>query len=117
MPKIITEKNKLLQVFVNLLKNARDATKEGPHQEGKIEVVFSQLDNKSVQVNITDNGIGIEEENLTKIFNYGFTTKPTGHGFGLHGSANLATELGGKLTVSSPGLGLGATFSIVLSGK
>ncbi|MBT5427473.1 MAG: HAMP domain-containing histidine kinase [Bacteroidetes bacterium] len=117
LPKIITEKNKLLQVFVNLLKNARDATKEGPHQEGKIEVVFSQLDNKSVQVNITDNGIGIEEENLTKIFNYGFTTKPTGHGFGLHGSANLATELGGKLTVSSPGLGLGATFSIVLSGK
>jgi len=113
-PDIQTEKNKLLQIFVNLLKNARDAEKAGNHREGEICVEFSLLDDTSVKVNITDNGIGIEEENLAKIFNYGFTTKPKGHGFGLHGSANLATELGGKLTVSSPGPGQGATFSLVL---
>jgi len=114
LPAILTEKNKLLQIFVNLLKNARDAAKEGQHTEGEIEVKFTELDEKSVQIDVTDNAVGVEKENLTKIFNYGFTTKPTGHGFGLHGSANLATELGGKLTVSSSGTNLGATFSLVL---
>jgi signal transduction histidine kinase len=49
---------------------------------------------------------------LTRIFQYGFTTREEGHGFGLHSSALAAQELGGSLTVHSDGPGQGATFSL-----
>ncbi len=57
-----------------------------------------------------DNGIGIPPENLTRIFQHGFTTKKNGHGFGLHVSANAATEMGAKLHAASDGPGHGAAF-------
>jgi len=47
-----------------------------------------------------------------RIFNQGFTTRKTGHGYGLHGAANAATELGGSLTAHSDGPGRGATFTL-----
>jgi len=58
--------------------------------------------------------VGIPPENLTKIFIHGFTTKEDGHGFGLHGSALAAKELGGSLTAHSDGPGQGATFTLDL---
>jgi len=63
---------------------------------------------------VIDNGVGIAPENLTRIFGHGFTTKPEGHGFGLHSSANAARELGGLLTATSEGLGRGAAFTLEL---
>jgi signal transduction histidine kinase len=57
----------------------------------------------------------IEEKNQNKIFNYGFTTKESGHGFGLHTSALGVNSLGGKIEVVSKGVGQGATFIIELS--
>ena len=50
-------------------------------------------DDRHVCFEVIDNGIGIPAEKIDKIFQHGFTTKATGHGFGLHGSANAATEL------------------------
>ena len=67
-----------------------------------------------VEITITDNGIGIRKENLLKIFSQGFTTKPQGHGFGLHASANAAREMGGRLTAQSEGEKQGATFILSL---
>ena len=61
-----------------------------------------------------DNGIGIPPENLTRIFNHGFTTRKEGHGFGLHSGALAAKEMGGSLTVQSDGPGQGATFTLEL---
>ena len=61
-----------------------------------------------------DNGIGIPPENLTRIFNGGFTTRKGGHGFGLQGSALAAKEMGGSLTVQSGGPGQGAAFTLEL---
>lgn len=61
-----------------------------------------------------DNGVGISSETLPRIFNHGFTTKPDGHGFGLHGAALTAKEMGGELTAHSDGVGRGARFSLVL---
>ena len=57
-----------------------------------------------VKVVVRDNGIGIPAENLTRIFNHGFTTKKDGHGFGLHSGANAAKEMGGSLapTATAP---------------
>ena len=61
-------------------------------------------------MHVADNGVGIAEENLTRVFAHGFTTKKTGHGFGLHTGALAATEMGGALRVESDGVGKGATF-------
>ena len=61
-----------------------------------------------------DNGIGIPPENLTRIFNHGFTTRKDGHGFGLHSGALAAKEMGGSLTVHSGGTGQGAAFTLEL---
>jgi signal transduction histidine kinase len=51
---------------------------------------------------------------VTRIFQYGFTTRKDGHGFGLHSSALAAQELGGSLSVHSEGPGCGATFTLEL---
>jgi signal transduction histidine kinase len=66
------------------------------------------------KITIADNGIGIAPDNLTRIFNHGFTTKKDGHGFGLHSGANAAKEMGGTLTAHSDGLGKGAEFTLQL---
>jgi len=58
--------------------------------------------------------MGIAQEMLTRIFQYGFTTREEGHGFGLHSSALAAQEMGGSLTVHSEGPGRGATFTLEL---
>jgi signal transduction histidine kinase len=59
---------------------------------------------------VRDDGVGIPRENMTRIFQHGFTTNKNGHGFGLHVSANAATEMGAKLTAESDGPGRGAAF-------
>ena len=63
---------------------------------------------------VSDNGVGIPAENLNRIFTHGFTTRRDGHGFGLHGGAITAKNLGGSLQVSSEGPGMGATFILEL---
>lgn len=67
-----------------------------------------------VRLVVADNGVGIPKENLERIFAHGFTTRKTGHGFGLHSAANAAAELGGSLTVRSEGAGTGAEFILEL---
>lgn len=64
-------------------------------------------------IQVIDNGIGILPENLTKIFTFGFTTKKSGHGFGMHTSANFTNEIGGKLSADSMGLNQGATITLI----
>jgi signal transduction histidine kinase len=63
---------------------------------------------------VSDNGCGITRDNLARMFSHGFTTKPGGHGFGLHSCAVAAREMGGSLTVQSEGEGAGATFTLCL---
>ena len=67
-----------------------------------------------MRIEVSDNGVGIEPANLTSVFALGFTTRPDGHGFGLHSAANAATEMGGSLSVDSDGIGCGATFVLEL---
>jgi len=67
-----------------------------------------------VTVEVEDNGVGIPSENLTRVFQHGFTMKKDGHGFGLHSSALAAKELGGSLTAHSDGPGCGACFCLEL---
>jgi signal transduction histidine kinase len=58
--------------------------------------------------------VGIAKAHLPRIFEYGFTTKPDGHGFGLHSCGLMARQLGGEITVRSEGLGCGATLRLEL---
>ena len=67
-----------------------------------------------MRVAISDNGTVIAAENMSRIFTHGFTTKKTGHGFGLHSGALAAKEIGGVLHAESPGPGHGATFVLEL---
>jgi signal transduction histidine kinase len=67
-----------------------------------------------VRIVIQDKGVGIAPEMLTRIFQYGFTTRSEGHGFGLHSSALAAQELGGTLSAHSDGPNRGATFTLEL---
>ena len=66
--------------------------------------------NTGVIFKVRDNGIGIAEENLNKIFTYGYTTKDNGHGFGLHSCHQYISEMNGTLCVESDGLEKGTTF-------
>jgi two-component system, NtrC family, sensor kinase len=111
LPKLLVDKQKVLQIVVNLVKNAKEAFHDCHDQADRRVTVRTLLhDEKKIQIQISDNGIGIAAENLTRIFSHGFTTKSTGHGFGLHSCANAANEMGGSLTVQSEGVGKGATF-------
>jgi len=110
---VLTDRHKVLQILVNLLGNAKYAL-SNIRAEKQLIVRVTRSGNGTIQINIIDNGIGIAPENLTKIFQHGFTTKKDGHGFGLHSGAIAARELGGKLTAYSAGLDQGATFTLEL---
>jgi PAS domain S-box-containing protein len=113
VPPVTVEKHKVLQILVNLVRNAKHAC-DASERTDKMMTLRVCNGNGTVKVAVTDNGIGISPENLARIFNHGFTTKKEGHGFGLHSGALAAEELGGTLRVESPGCGLGATFTLEL---
>jgi signal transduction histidine kinase len=102
-----------LQILINLVRNAKLACVDSGRTDKQI-TVRTTSDDRSVKIAISDNGVGIPVENLTRIFNHGFTTRKTGHGFALHSGALAAKELGGSLTVHSDGPGHGATFILEL---
>ncbi|MBF0359401.1 MAG: AAA family ATPase [Oligoflexia bacterium] len=111
------------QALMNILTNARDAIKnKNPDSGGTIEI---KMDNISklingenifyIKVAISDSGCGIEKENIDKIFDAFFTTKPIGRGTGLGLSMvhSIISEMGGEVDVEST-LGSGSTFAITL---
>ncbi|HEY1053362.1 MAG TPA: ATP-binding protein [Prosthecobacter sp.] len=114
LPLIMTDRHKVLQILVNLLSNAKYAVGQQSDNEKRLVVAAARKGEDHVTISVTDNGIGIAPDNLTKIFQHGFTTKKNGHGFGLHSGALAARELGGSLTSQSSGVGKGATFILEL---
>lgn len=113
-PRVATDKHKVLQILVNLVKNAKHACEEMQSDDKRVIVRTWTTEAGRIMLQVADNGVGISPENLTRIFNYGFTTRKSGHGFGLHSGALAAKELGGSLTVQSEGPGKGATFTLEL---
>jgi PAS domain S-box-containing protein len=113
VPPITVEKHKVLQVLVNIIRNAKYACDESGRTDKQITLKIAGQGGR-IQISVIDNGVGIPPENKTRIFNHGFTTRKDGHGFGLHSGALAATELGGTLTAHSDGIGKGATFTLDL---
>jgi C4-dicarboxylate-specific signal transduction histidine kinase len=115
VPPMNVEKHKILQILVNLVRNAKHACQESNRTDKRLTVRVANGEGR-VKISVIDNGAGIPQENLTRIFNHGFTTRKDGHGFGLHSGALAAKELGGALTAHSDGHGHGAVFSLELPG-
>jgi signal transduction histidine kinase len=113
VPKVLADRNKVVQILVNLITNARKALEPNERDQRALRVGI-RAGASSVQITVADNGVGIPPENLTRIFGHGFTTRMDGHGFGLHSSALAAKEMGGSLSVQSEGPGKGATFTLEL---
>ena len=114
LPQVSVDRHKVMQILINLITNARQAMEETPAADRKLAITAQATGGGHVAIGICDSGCGIAQENLTRVFNHGFTTKTTGHGFGLHSAANAATEIGGSLTGSSDGAGKGSTFTLEL---
>ena len=107
--KIDTEQMK--QVFFNLIQNSIDATSQG----GNINIAFKSKNNKNI-FEITDSGTGIPEENLDKIFNLYYTTKPRGTGLGLSIVQQIISRHNGHIFAESKA-GAGTKFIIELQNK
>ena len=113
LPDITVDKHKVLQILVNLISNAKKACDDSPKPEKLLTVHIAHGEGR-VRISVIDNGVGIPAENLTRIFNHGFTTRKDGHGFGLHSGALAAKEMGGALIAQSEGWSKGAKFTIEL---
>ncbi|MDI6761751.1 MAG: response regulator [Thermodesulfobacteriota bacterium] len=113
LPRTMADPQQLQQIFLNLLTNAEYAMKEA-HGRGRLEIQTRfDLERSLIRISFKDNGSGISEENLSKVFESFFTTKETGTGLGLNVSYKIVQEHGGTIFVKSR-LGEGATFTVEL---
>jgi len=111
---VLAERGKVLQILINLIRNAKYAMDEARASAKVLTVRLEPGSAGMVRFVVEDNGVGIPPENLTRIFGHGFTTRVDGHGFGLHSSALAAKDLHGSLTVRSDGPYQGAVFTLEL---
>lgn len=114
---VLVDKVKLIQIIINLIRNAKDALIESKTNERTLILRVTHSKKEFFCIQVIDNGMGVAPENQVRIFAYGFTTKAEGHGYGLHASAIAANEMGGALKMKSQGIGHGSTFSIELPYK
>jgi signal transduction histidine kinase len=113
VPIVRTDRYKLLQIIVNFIANAHDAVIENGSTEPRIAIrVRTVLDR--LEIAVEDSGIGIAPELLARVWEFGFTTKTHGHGFGLHSAAVAAQQLGGSISAESGGVGQGARFLVTI---
>lgn len=115
---INSDKRLLEQVFVNFISNAVYAVKEKTGKRGRITLETSlddAGDASMVEIRISDTGIGISERDQKNIYDYFFTTKPSGKGtgLGLPISRDIINKLGGSISFESQ-LGKGTTFTVKL---
>jgi two-component system, NtrC family, sensor kinase len=114
VPELRVDPGQIQQVLLNLFMNAADAMQEKGVGVKRIAVesVWDERE-RSLQLRVSDTGTGIAPANLSRIFEPHFTTKPTGHGFGLSSSYRIITNHGGRIVAESPP-GQGAHFTITL---
>jgi signal transduction histidine kinase len=114
VPTVTLDRHKLIQILANLLTNAHQALKERTEGPRVLTLRIHARAPGWFVIEIQDTGIGIPPDALGRLFEFGFTTKKEGHGFGLHSSALLAQDLGGHLAGHSDGAGCGAQFALRL---
>jgi DNA-binding LacI/PurR family transcriptional regulator/signal transduction histidine kinase len=115
VPPIVSQRAKVVHVLVTVIDNAIDAMERTPRDQRVLGIRVRESAGGGIQVQISDTGDGIAPEHRERIFSYGFTTKPSGHGFGLHTCANYMSQMGGSIQAESAGPGRGATITLVFS--
>ena len=114
LPLFSIEKNKLMQVVINFIKNSCDAI--GENQEiGEHRITISTaFEDQKISLMIADTGCGVDADNLKDIFEFGISTKGSS-GFGLYYCKSFVEANNGVLTLTSPGRNLGATVTMAFS--
>jgi signal transduction histidine kinase len=114
IPKIKGDRTRLMQVVLNLLKNAIESFNDSEKKDKLIDVkVFT--DQQKITIQIKDNGKGFDSLTAEKIFQRGFTTKSEGSGLGLANCRNIIQGHNGDITLTSEGIDKGATSTIVFN--
>lgn len=108
------EQAKMIQIVINLIKNGYEAMDiaELPERRLLISTYMEKMEPRQVVLTIKDTGCGFTAEEKEKMFQFGYTTKESGSGFGLHSCANFMKANNGSLSASSQGTGKGAQFMI-----
>ena len=114
MQPALCDRAKLTQILVNLIANAEESLAQTEATERHLILHTKTNGNGNVEIHVTDDGCGIAPEVRERLFTHGFTTKKTGHGFGLHASALAAQEMGGTLHAHYDDANPGATFIVEL---
>jgi signal transduction histidine kinase len=116
VPPVLADRGRLGQVLVNLVQNALHALPpDRPTEDNVIEVTTARATGRMAVIEVRDNGVGIAPENLHRIFESFFTTRPVGEGtgLGLAISKRMVADHGGHIEVESE-VGVGSTFRIFL---
>lgn len=116
IPPVKIEKAKMIQIIINLIKNGYEAMDDLtlPHRRLHITTSVTEGTPQMVRLSIKDTGCGFTADAKAKMFQFGYTTKSTGSGFGLHSCANFLIANNGTLTAASGGPGKGAEFVVQL---
>ena len=98
---LLCNKRMLIEVFVNLIRNAAEAVKEKNPERGHIDLNILPLENNRIEIKLSDNGIGINEETQKNLFKFKYTTKKNGTGIGLHFSKMVIKMHNGTISFNS----------------
>ncbi|RKY54062.1 MAG: hypothetical protein DRP89_05390, partial [Candidatus Neomarinimicrobiota bacterium] len=112
IPPVSLDRHQIQQVITNLLLNSLDAMEDG----GTLTITtrrYKKMSEDMVRIMVADSGIGISEEDITKIFQPFYSTKEKGTGMGLAICRRIVNEHGGEISVEST-VGKGTTFSVIL---
>lgn len=112
--KVVVNRAKLFFIIFNIISNAKDAMTAASVREKRLTVSMGE-DDTGDYVKISDTGIGIPEDLLGRIFEYGFSTKSGKYGYGLYSCASYIAEIGGSISAHSDGEGKGAVFVLRFS--
>jgi len=113
VPTFEGDRTKLIQVFINLIKNALDAIDETNQADKTLKISLKEAEQK-LHVDIIDSGIGFDEKQGERLFERGFTTKENGSGIGLSSSKSVIESHNGEFSIKSQGLGTGAHVSVII---
>jgi len=111
LPDLLIDKNRFMQVLVNLIKNGYEAIDEVKTDQKKTMAFRTLSRNGNISLEISDSGIGIDPAFIPQVFNFGKSSKGS-TGFGLHYCKIFVEANNGTLNISSPGRGGGATITV-----
>ena len=111
LSQLLIDKNRFMQVLVNLIKNSYEAIDEVTEDRENMMTFRTFSSNGKIGLEITDSGIGIDPAFIPKVFNFGKSSKGS-TGFGLHYCQIFVEANNGTLSISSPGKGKGATVTV-----